>query len=1233
MTQLAAHPAAAIDPHNADQERIARHLAEHVRRKLSGEAHRYQERVRPSRHLQLGILQPLAPVETPDDDGDGPAQGEVPRSADFNGAPPTMGLDFLVAPDGQGQAILEISVSFSVYVQRYPTREQQREHWKNVGEEEPPTEGGNKPEGGQAGAGDGGAAGAQDGSGSGAGKGAGNRPAQMSLYPIWERIDIELDPVTVPLDPSKPHDQHELTSRLQAAIDAKLQPIYAQRETTHAFEGNQRLPVTAIEGDDAHWWSEIAKAEGNARTARALRPHQATLTVQVRRGALGRLHVAVTLANESVAPRRGKRGQPDKELPRDMHLFNCKLVAGTPAGHVAPSEFERAPEDFRYDHLRQVWAHGRNAAADGYDEAGAAIEPDAGPPHTVRTTTWPIYRQRKLETNDDLKVTFADLADPETLLAQLTRVQAGMQEYLARWDAALATPEWQASPALTECTAARDAFAEEADRFNLGILALQQDPRLRRAYAMANEVFERIGKRKNITSWRLFQLVYQVIHMAALRARETDDPRFVSELDTADVLWFPTGGGKTEAYLGLIAAAMFYDRLRGKAVGVCALLRFPLRMLSVQQLVRVGRMVYVAEQMRATAVAGGDASLDGDPFRLGFYVGGDNTPNSLTGPVEWAKSSIKWWARELATSPDLAETERVITECLNPDCPGGTIKLEADVPGVRLRHVCTACGEMPVCHTDDEVFRYLPAVTVCTVDKLASVGRMSHVSHLIAGPALRCPQHGYVTHLQAKWSGGRPVSQDRCLAGGDCTVERKHYEAVTVHDPVPALQVQDEMHLLQEELGTFDAHYETLYEHLQRQVGTHKATKLLAATATVERYESQVTNLYARRARVFPAAGWTLEESFYTRLSNDARRLYVGAMPMLREAVEFGARVQALLHREVERLHDDPAGALERLELTTITSEADLQAELFLYDLSLGYVNRKRDGDDIANALGDYEALHGGDELRVAFLSGDSSLTEIADALREVEEQDATVSRPQRLRAYVGTSVVSHGVDIDRLNLFVMNWMPAKIADYIQASSRPGRTHVGLVIAGHDRLNLRDRSMFHYFLPHHRFLERLVAPVPVNRFAKFAIQRTLPGIVCAIVLQGYGRADREAGGSGTARDLFRRPEFQKWWNEATPQQRAHDLTERVLDALGMTRQLLRPDGTTEPIFDSGMVETMRHDVREELDALITYLKAPMADKLIEMLNPPPLTSFRDVDPSLEFSGMQQTNNAIDALVN
>ena len=123
------------------------------------------------------------------------------------------------------------------------------------------------------------------------------------------------------------------------------------------------------------------------------------------------------------------------------------------------------------------------------------------------------------------------------------------------------------------------------------------------------------------------------------------------------------------------------------------------------------------------------------------------------------------------------------------------------------------------------------------------------------------------------------------------------------------------------------------------------------------------------------------------------------------------------------------------------------------------------------------------------------------------------------MRALVGTSIVSHGVDIDRLNLMVVNWIPAKIADYIQSSSRAGRSHVGLVILGHDRVSLREASHFHYFLPYHCFLERMVAPVPVNRFAKFAVERTLPGIVCALILQELGRTP--------PRPLIRRTDFIK----------------------------------------------------------------------------------------------------------
>jgi len=1257
-----------VTPRNADQERIVRHLAEHVRQQLSGEAFRFIERIRPSRTLQLGILPPLDPVDPPPDPAAEAAdpQPQEPADGDFNGRPPTMGLDFTITPAGDGTAAVRVAGSFSVWVQRYPTIDEQKDFWQTA----IPSSGGadaehsaaDEPQNSTAAAADatketpaaadtdmGGATDADeqqapgdaDGGGGDAGTGGGaagggqqpparrrGRRPVMSLFPKYERIDIEIPSTDVPLAPSKAHDTITLRNVAQAAVDRALLPVLTDPKTVHAFEGNQTVPLTALDLDQAAWEQLLAQKEGDARSKRPLRTHQVSLTVQTRRTRAGTLNVSLTLANDSVAPRKGEKGDA-KELQRDMHLFNCKLQAAPTAGSLTAIAFERAPEDFRYDHLRMVWAHGRNAAADGYAEGQPCAPTD--PAEEVRTTTWPLHVQRKLVTNPDLELAFADLSDPTTLIGELAKVQTGMQQFLADWDAELSKPEWESDPArLQACRDARAVFQQEADRFDLGLRALQQDERLRRAFAAANRVFARVGQARGrgIRTWRLFQLVFQVIHVSALRAREVDDPAYVSELDTADVLYFPTGGGKTEAYLGLIAVAMFYDRLRGKKLGITALLRFPLRMLSVQQLVRVGRIVYAAEDLRRALLAEGQADMDGDPFRLGYFVGSSNTPNRLSNDIDRDEQSIDWWDRELDRDPELGILRRTITECLNPDCPGGTVTLQADVAGVRLLHVCSACGEMPVCVTDEEVFRYLPAVTVATVDKLAAVGRLPEMSHFTAGPARSCPDHGYFTHHQPTWTNGRPSqARDRCMAGGKCSRGKGEYTTVAVHDPVPALQIQDEMHLLQEELGTFNAHYETLFEHLQRRVGTHKPTKLLAATATVERYEAQVRHLYARRAAVFPAPGWTLERSFYTRLSHDTQRVYVGAMPMLREVTEFGSRVQALLHREVERMADDPQRALARLGLTTITTEAGLLAELFLYELSLGYVNSKRDGDAITNKLDAYAKEFAGDPLRVRFLSGDNTLNEIADALRVIDEQKLTDPRDQRLRASVGTSVVSHGVDLDRLNLLVMNWMPSSIAAYIQATSRSGRTHVGLVVSGYDRAKLRDRSMFHYFLPHHRFLQELVAPVPVNRFAKFAIGRTATGLVCAIIMQGYGRPDREA--TGQPRDLSYGKPFLDWWNTEASEA---DIVERVLDALGLSRQLLNPNGSRQDIYDPGMVETMKQDVQTEVTALIQDLKSPRDAALIKMLTPPPLTSFRDVDESLGFAGMTDTNNAAKALL-
>src|SRR5438552_5239840 len=164
-------------------------------------------------------------------------------------------------------------------------------------------------------------------------------------------------------------------------------------------------------------------------------------------------------------------------------------------------------------------------------------------------------------------------------------------------------------------------------------------------------------------------------------------------------------------------------------------------------------------------------------------------------------------------------------------------------------------------------------------------------------------------------------------------------------------------------------------------------------------------------------------------------------------------------------------------------------------------------------------------------LTGEVNVPELPEAIDHVTEDKLSTPRADRLRALIGTAVVSHGVDLERLNVLVMAGLPSTVADYIQATSRAGRVHTGLVVTVFDTFQRRERSAFVNFQSFHRFLDRMVEPVPVNKYAYFAVQRTLPGMAMALLW-----------------DLCRDPEFHgpevgirytrhflKWWNERKPQ--------------------------------------------------------------------------------------------------
>jgi Helicase conserved C-terminal domain len=1243
-TSPLAPPAPAANPGTrAEQELLLRHLADDIRGRLAGDHpdRKVIRHRRPSQELQLGILPPLP---QPDPDGHETPEQLARR---INRPPSQIGVNFNLLPNGD-EAAVDVAASFSFYVQRYPDLDEQR---AQAGQQQSAADGaGNDGTGAvtdeNAGTGSDAngprqAADGDDGTAGRNGAAAASRTKKKAdgssdLAEIWERFDIVTDRLPVVLDLTQ-GSRGSVRIPLDTAVANALGEPLRDRKSAYPFRVSQQLPNSATQGTDADYWQAISEQEGDART-RPLEPPSVAIEVDWRRMPDGTLKVNATLMNLTLEPRRERRKAGEHgHRARELALFNSQLRTYERTGTFKATTFRQAPEDFRYADKRWVWASGQNCVARRLERAEDAAEP-------LSTETWPIYRQQRLVPNPDpdLQLSFKELAG-DGFMNALRRVAGAMDDFEAAWRRELAA--WPDPATKQSCQKALDEFHErDVLGFARGLRCLADDERLAAAFRAANETFRRAGAARStpITTWRLFQVVYQVIHLASLRAREVDDPELVAELDRVDVLWFPTGGGKTEAYLGLIITLLFYDRLRAKDRGVSAILRFPLRMLSVQQLQRILDVLWFAERLRTellaagTTVAGG--TYDGDEFLLGYWVGRGNSPNSLVNTKRRDEGDhISYWVNLIKNEPDAADEARIITRCPNPSCGGGEVKLEADEKQVRLRHRCHTCGEvLPVVISDDECYRYLPSVLVCTVDKMAHVARAQQFIGILAGPAYRCPEHGYFNYHEAYWKAGQkmPEHNDRCIAGELCRVDVGRYITMSpTHDPAPALQVQDELHLLEEELGTFNAHYETLLREMQSRFGTGKPTKLLAATATIEAYDEQVLQLYARTAMVFPSPGWKLEESFYVTTLPDAQRLYIGALPNRPDPREFGAAVQSLLHGEVIRMQSDPASALAALYARGLDPSRDaawLTEQLENYELTLGYVNQKRDGDGIANRLarqpfGDPASP---EMVDVQVLASEvATLAKIAEVLNRIGWQYPNEpDRTKRLRALVATSIVSHGVDIDALNLMVMNGMTPAVADYVQASSRAGRTHVGLVIVGYDNRRARDRSFYSYFLKYHEFLNRLISPVPVNRFAKFAAERTVPGVMSALLLQDYNRErlDRAGWDATEVRpSLAQGREFRRWWLGADPPaDKKADFLSRVLCAVGVGNTVLAPDGSggfaRRPIFDPIMEASLQAEVEVVFDRQLDRLVDQTGDAQTSMrFRPNPLTSFRDVDEPTE----------------
>jgi hypothetical protein len=618
---------------------------------------------------------------------------------------------------------------------------------------------------------------------------------------------------------------------------------------------------------------------------------------------------------------------------------------------------------------------------------------------------------------------------------------------------------------LVQALSDADEFWSEYQRLEKGIEILETNPTLLRSFVLMNNAMARASLGRGYDSWRPFQVGFMLCNLVCIQ-----DP--INEAETADIVWFATGGGKTETYLGLLITAALYDRLTGKGSGISAWTRFPLRMLSLQQLQRFADAMAAAELVRQ------ENDIKGDTFSVGFLVGQGATPNTI--PEE---------AREGQPDPDdenMPERYRVLQRC--PFCGNKALKMEFDRKHWRLNHRCdeNSCAwgnePLPFFVVDDEIYRFLPTVVVGTLDKAAQISMQSAMRGFVAGPLGLCPQdgHGFTYSVRSRRRNG-------CLVPGCPAIPGSLPQDADRF--APSYRLQDELHLLRDSLGAVDAHYEALLDGLQLELSGRKA-KILGSSATLKGYEQQVDVLYRRKGRVFPVPPPSESSGFWTSASNDLMRRFVGIAPR-GLTIEFVIdRLLTELQTAIREINDHPLEMCKEIGIDASLASAIVD----LYGTNVVYGNTLRDLDAVDRSLrGDQVKVNG--PLNRAALTGRTEFEEVRNTLERLEKPEVEFS--DRIHVVTASAMMSHGVDIDRLNIMLMVGLPLGTAEFIQATARVGRRYPGLVFVIHKIGRERDASVYRSF---RKFIEqgdRFVEPVPITRKSRRVLDRTIAGLELA----------------------------------------------------------------------------------------------------------------------------------------
>lgn len=866
----------------------------------------------------------------------------------------------------------------------------------------------------------------------------------------------------------------------------------------------------------------------------------------------GRVLVEIALCNDRETP---------MPIPLGMWMFQTKLVvdaAGAekflPVQDVMEQDWPEHDEEVKRLNLqyrnRLEFAIGRTCSADWLVKKGSRRAT------SVETTWLPVGEtlQTKARSVDDALLSMEALAD-----ASIEDVRSGLAPLVEGYGVWLTSQVGEAAMLPSHLQETAEVALWEAQqahrRLAAGLEHITSDPEAFHCFTFMNRVMrdQRIasqvaairaadeslsiaqaqesvaGRGALAASWRPFQLAFILMQLGALT-----DPaaaiRSSEHQSRVELLFFPTGGGKTEAYLGLAAYTFAIRRRQGVVEstdgpldgrdGIAVLMRYTLRLLTAQQFQRATALVCAAELARRED----ESTWGSEPFRIGLWVGTDVSPKRFEEADEQLAKVNEGFGHRL--------TVLQIQRCPWCGTPITAAQVKADVS---LRRVFVHCGDelarcpfskgggvsegLPVLTVDEEIYRLTPVFLIATVDKFARLAREGEAAALFGYVSRRCARHGYVHDDYTQCQVGSHPAKDGLPAATVSLVSRLR---------PPDLIIQDELHLITGALGTSVGLFEVAVETLcswETSGGLPVKPLIVASTATVRNAQEQVRGLYGRQVEIFPPQVLDVADTYFSQEvpiddKNPGRR-YIGVSAQGVRLSSAEIRVSEVL-LSAGQLLLDRAGAAADPYMTLVgyfnaTRELAGMARYVADDVQ-NRVNRPRKDSGFPRRWGTSFGL-----LNVGELTSRIASSEIGQTLDHLglefdpdyDTTDATLARIADQRAgtkvatrkaspfdvVLATSMLQVGVDVQRLGLMLVVGQPKNTAEYIQASSRVGRDpsdRPGLVVSLGNWARPRDLAHFEQFKHYHETFYAQVEALSVTPYSPTSLARGIDGLLVSV---------------------------------------------------------------------------------------------------------------------------------------